>query len=308
MGGRNRALLVLAGSNVLWAGSYVAGKAVLVTWPFASLNMLRFSIATVVLAPVLWHGRRALPRDRGDRWRLVAMCALGFVANKALEYWGLSLTTATDTALLIAAEALATVLLSVLILGERLRRVESLGLLAGTVGVYLVVTGGLGWPRGATGPGAVGNLLVVAALGIEAVFTVLGASMVRRYPPLLLTAATVAGSLAVWWPAGLAALAARHWPGLTAGGWVGAAYLGVISTAVCYWGWFYGLRRVMPGRLAPLLFIQPLVGTGLAVVIRGEHPPAAALAGGALILLGVATVVQQRQAPPSSPPAVSGTA
>ena len=41
------------------------------------------------------------------------MCCLGFVGTKALEYWGLSLTTASDTAILIAAEALATVLLSV---------------------------------------------------------------------------------------------------------------------------------------------------------------------------------------------------
>lgn len=301
-------LLVLAGTNCLWAGSYVAGKAALASWPFASVNMLRFTIASVVLLPVLWRQRHLLPRGRGDRWRLVAMCCLGFVGNKALEYWGLSLTTASDTALLIAAEALATVLLSVAMLGERVRRLESLGLLLGGLGVYLVVEGGLRLPTLFSGSQSLGNLLVVASLIVEAGFTVIGKTMVERYPPFLITAAVVTGSLVAWWPAGLAALAARGWPGLSAGGWVGIVYLGVITTALCYWAWLWGLKRVMPGAIAPLLFIQPLVGTGLAVVIRGEHPSLATLFGGLLILLGVTTVVSNRRPAPDAPLATAGTA
>jgi drug/metabolite transporter (DMT)-like permease len=261
MSGRQRALLVLAFTNCLFAGSYVAGKAALATWPFASVNMLRFTIAGVLLLPALWRGRRQLPTNHGDRWRLVAMCGMGFIGTKALEYWGLSLTTATDTALLIAAEALATVLLSVAFLHERIRVLESLGLLLGGFGVYLVVEGGLKLPALLSGSQSLGNLLVVASLILEAGFTVIGKSVVERYPPLLITAAVVAGSLVAWWPAGLAALWVRHWPGMDLAGWLGVIYLGVITTALCYWLWLWGLKRVMPGAMAPLLFIQPLVGS-----------------------------------------------
>jgi len=267
---------------------------VLATWPFASLNMLRFTIGAAVLAPVLWRGRGQLPRSGPDRWRLVAMCALGFGVTKALEYLGLSLTTATDTALLIAAEGLATVGLSWLFLRERIGRAQSLGLGAGLLGVYLVVEGGLRLPSVVAGPGTLGNLLVVLALVFEAGFTIVGATLGTRYPPLLITATVVTGSLLLWWPAGIAALAARHWPGLTVAGIVGVTYLGVVSTAVCYWAWFVGLRRVSPGSLAPLLFIQPVVGTGLAIWIRGERPGVGTLLGGLLVLLGVATVIRER--------------
>jgi drug/metabolite transporter (DMT)-like permease len=308
MSGRQRALLVLAGANCLWAGSYVAGKAALATWPFASINMLRFTIAALVMLPVLWRQRHLLPRNRGDRWRLVAMCALGFVGNKALEYLGLSLTTATDTALLIAAEALATVLLSIAVLNERIRRPETAGLLLGGFGVYLVVEGGLRAPSLLSGSQSVGNLLVVASLVLESGFTVIGKTVVDRYPPFLITAAVVTGSLVAWWPAGLAALAVRDWPGLTPWGWVGICYLGLVSTALCYWAWLWGLKRVMPGAIAPLLFIQPLVGTGLAVLIRGERPSIATLFGGALILLGVTAVVTHRPTAPNAPAATPGTA
>ena len=308
MSGRQRALLVLAFTNCLFAGSYVAGKAALATWPFASVNMLRFTIAGILLLPALWRGRRLLPRDHGDRWRLVAMCGMGFIGTKALEYWGLSLTTASDTALLIAAEALATVLLSVAFLHERVRVLESLGLLLGGFGVYLVVEGGLRTPALLSGPQSVGNLLVVASLLLEAGFTVIGKTVVERYPPLLITAAVVAGSLVAWWPAGVAALWVRHWPGMSLGGWIGVFYLGAITTALCYWLWLWGLKRVMPGAMAPLLFIQPLVGTALAVWIRGERPSLATLLGGVLILAGVTTVVTHRRAEAEAPLATAGTA
>ncbi|HEY6537965.1 MAG TPA: DMT family transporter [Candidatus Dormibacteraeota bacterium] len=295
MSGRQQALLALTAANCLWAGSYVAGKAALATWPFASVNMLRFTIAAAILLPFLWHGRHRLPQDKGDRWRLVAMCLLGFVANKALEYLGLSMTTASDTALLIAAEALATVLLSWALLKERVHRLEAAGLVLGGLGVYLVVEGGFRAPTFLAGPQSLGNLLVVASLVLEAGFTVIGRTVVNRYPPFLITAAVVVGSLLAWWPAGLAALWVRGWPALSLGGWIGVAYLGVVTTALCYWLWLWGLKRVMPGAMAPLLFIQPLLGTGLAVWIRGEHPPVASLLGGGLILLGVTTVVAQHR-------------
>ncbi|HVB14711.1 MAG TPA: DMT family transporter [Candidatus Dormibacteraeota bacterium] len=308
MSGRQRALLVLAGTNCLWAGSYVAGKAALATWPFASVNMVRFTIAAVILLPVLWRGRHQLPKSKGDRWRLVAMCGLGFVGNKALEYLGLSLTTASDTALLIAAEALATVLLSVAFLSERIRSLEAVGLLLGGMGVYLVVEGGLKSPTFLSGSHSLGNLLVVASLILEGGFTVVGKTVVDRYPPLLITAAVVSGSLLAWWPAGFASLWARGWPALSMAGWVGIVYLGVITTALCYWAWLWGLKRVMPGAMAPLLFIQPLLGTALAVWVRGEHPSLPTLFGGLLILLGVTTVVIRREPAPQAPPATAGTA
>ena len=306
MTSHRRALLILAGANCLFAGSYVTAKLALSTWPFASLNMVRFTVAGLALAPYLWRHRHQLPRGRADQTRLAAMCGLGFIGNKAFEYWGLSLSTATDMALLIGAEALVTVVLSVLILGERIRRLETMGLVLGGFGIYLVVVGGLHPPQGFGAGQLLGNLLILLSLVLEGCFTIVGKTVVARYPPFLVTAAIVTGSLFAWWPAGLAALSVRHWPGLTWGVVVAGLYLGIVTTVLGYWAWFYGLQRVMPGALAPLLFIQPLVGTALAVLIRGERPGPATLLGGALVLAGVVLVVTVRQPPAEAPPAAAG--
>jgi drug/metabolite transporter (DMT)-like permease len=142
MPSRRAALLVVIACNLLWAGSYVSGKTALDEVPFVTLNALRFGIAAVILAPIVWRGRHLLPRDRGGRLRLLAIALFGFCGNKALEFLGLSMTTATDTALLITAESLVTLLLAVLILREHLQRRTALALAMGGSGCTC-------WSRGA---------------------------------------------------------------------------------------------------------------------------------------------------------------
>jgi drug/metabolite transporter (DMT)-like permease len=120
---RGEAFGLLAFGNALWAGTYAAGKIALAQLSFIELNALRFTLATLVLAPVLWTGRSIAARELSDRRslrELSRLVILGFVLNKAFEYAGLSLSTAVDVALLIA---------TVVLLGESLAWATMLGAL-----------------------------------------------------------------------------------------------------------------------------------------------------------------------------------
>lgn len=292
MSGRARALLAVALANVVWSGSYVAGKAALGSVSFATLNALRFTLAALLVAPLLWRNRHRLPRSRADRVRLVAMALLAFCGNKALEFGGLSLSTATDTALLITSEALMTALLAAVFLRERLRGSTLAALLVGGVGVYLVVEGGPVLPHGISGSRPLGDVLIVASLAVEACATVIGSSLMSRAESAFtVTCAAVVISLAVWVPVGTAVgLAGASAPRLGAAGWAGVAYLAVAVTVCGYGLWFWGLGRLRAQDVTPFLLLQPLVGTLLAALIRGERPGPWTLAGGAGILAGVALV------------------
>src|SRR5947209_20633641 len=96
---RRRAMLVLIACNVLWAGTYVAGKTALSSISPVELNFLRFGIASLIFLPALWRRGRT---GRLHFRQLALLCLFGFVLNKAAEFSGLKLTTASDTALLIA--------------------------------------------------------------------------------------------------------------------------------------------------------------------------------------------------------------
>jgi len=299
MPSRRAALLVVIACNVLWAGSYVAGKAALDEVSFVTLNALRFGIAGVLLAPIVWRGRHLLPRDRGGRLRLLAIALFGFCGNKALEFLGLSLTTATDTALLITSESLVTLLLAVLILGERLQRGTALGIALGGIGVYVMVEGGLVAPHLLQGGQGVGDGIVVASLALESCATIAGARLMRGGAPVIVTGAAVMLSECIWAPAAIGYGLHNGAPHLGTGGWIGVLYLAVVTTVIAYSGWFWGLQRLSAQDVTPLLLVQPLAGTLIAAVVRGERPGASTLAGGACVLAGVTLTALRRERSPA---------
>jgi drug/metabolite transporter (DMT)-like permease len=296
---RRAALLVVIACNLLWAGSYVSGKAALDEVPFVTLNALRFGIAALIFAPIVWRGRHLLPRDRGGRLRLLAIALFGFCGNKALEFLGLSMTTATDTALLITSESLVTLLFAVLLLGERLQRRTAVALAMGGFGVYVLVEGGLVAPHVLAGGQGTGDGIVVASLMLESIATVAGARLMRSGSPVIVTGAAVILSECVWAPAGLAWGLHSGAPHLSTAGWIGVVYLAVVTTVIAYSGWFWGLQRLSAQDVTPLLLVQPLAGTLIAAVVRGERPGVSTLFGGACVLAGVALVALRRERSPA---------
>lgn len=292
---RAEAIALLVVGNALWAGTYAAGKVALVHLSFVQLNALRFSIATLLLAPVLWSGRAELGAElshRASRYALVRLVALGFVLNKAFEYAGLSLSTAVDVALLIATESIFTAVLSWIVLREPVTAARIAALAVGMAGAYLVVARGV-IPDLSGGDGAMrilGDLLVILALVFEAAYTVGGKATLERVPPLLLTSISVAGSLVVWLPAAALSIAVSGLPEMTPDAWLAVVYMAAFATVGGYWMWFRALIVLDASSAAPFLFIQPLLGAALGIVLLGEAVTWATVLGAALILASVSIV------------------
>jgi drug/metabolite transporter (DMT)-like permease len=300
------AFLLLILGNLLWAGTYVTGKIALEQLSPIELNSLRFCLAALVLLPVVIRGWRQIPRDRHSLLLLAQIVLLGWVLNKALEYSGLALSTASDVALLIATESLFTAVLSWLFLRERITLVSILALAIGLSGAYLIVERGL-IPNLGIGSSntlrIIGDLLVIGSLILEAAYTIRGKTALNRLslPPLLLTSATLAGSMLVWVPAGAIAVWQAGLPSLSLAGWLSVLYMAIGSTVLGYWLWFQGLGTLDASAAAPTLFVQPLVGAALGVLLLHDQVTWATLLGGGLIGLSLLLVViGTRRRPPEA--------
>lgn len=293
-GSRRAAFGALVLANVLWAGTYAIGKIALAEVPPIELNVIRFILSAILLAPVLYHYRRQIPRDRRMLFVLLQLTLLGFVLNKAAEYIGLALSTASDVALLIATESIFTGLLSWIFLRERVTRTGVAALAIGLLGVYLIVERGLIPNLGGSGGETriLGDVLVVLSLLLEAGYTVRGKVALTTLPPLLFTALTITGSLIFWVPAGVVAVAHSGLPHLSLAGWLAAIYLAAITTVVSYWLWFRGLSVVDASAAAPILFIQPLLGAALAILILHDSLTLATIVGAACIVFSLLLVTR----------------
>jgi drug/metabolite transporter (DMT)-like permease len=286
---------LLISANVLWAATYVAAKFALRDTSVNVMLAIRMSIASLILLPLLLAGRKELHLTRRDIPQLVMLMLTGFVINKLLEYVGLALTTASDVALLITSESIFTAALSWMLLRERFRKLTGLALCLGFVGVYLIVERSL-IPNIPTGGGIwriVGDLLVVLALLVEAFYTVRGKALLVKHPPLLITSASIVGSLLFWLPVAGWEIFTTGWHPIGPVAWIGIGWMALMSTVLAYLAWFQGLAKVNGSAAASTLFIQPLLGTLLAIVLLGEQLTLTTVIGGVLIIVSVYLISRQ---------------
>lgn len=280
-------LLILA--NVLWACSYVAAKFALRDISVNMMNALRMMLSALVLLPLLIALRKELNLTRRDLPQLALLAIVGIVIAKTLEFGGLALSTASDVALLISSESIFTALLSWLMLRERFKPVTGIALLFGLTGVYLIVERSL-VPKIPSGGGALrilGDLLVVLGLICESFYTVRGKALLVKHPPLLITAAAIVGSSLVWMPLAGGEILYSGWHALSLATWLAVGWLAIMSTVVAYLAWFKGLEKVDGSAAASTLFVQPLLGTVLAIMLLNDQLLPTTIIGGMLIVSSV---------------------
>lgn len=280
-------LLILA--NVLWACSYVAAKFVLRDISANMMNALRMIISAMVLLPLLLALRKELNLTRRDLPQLALLATVGIVMAKTLEFEGLAFSTASDVALLITSESIFTAVLSWLLLRERFKPLTGFALLLGLVGVYLIVERSL-LPNIPPGGGALrilGDLLVILGLICEAFYTVRGKALLVKHPPLLITSAAIVGSAIVWVPLAGGEVLYSGWHPLSVTAWLGLGWLAIMSTVVAYLAWFKGLEKVDGSAAASTLFVQPLLGTILAIMLLNDQLLPTTIIGGILIVISV---------------------
>jgi drug/metabolite transporter (DMT)-like permease len=286
---------LLISANVLWATSYVAGKLALQNTSVIFVLALRMSISSLILLPLLIVKRGELKLSRKDLPQLVLLSCIGFVINKLFEFGGLSLTTASDVALLITSESIFTAALSWILLREQVKKRTVVALLLGFIGVYLIIERSL-FPNLPTGGGnlrILGDLLVVLGLVIEAFYTVRGKALLVKHSPLLITAASITGSTVFWLPvAGWGIFfGGWHLPDTTT--WLSIGWLALMTTVIAYLAWFQGLAKVDASVAASTLFIQPLLGTLLAIVLLHDQLTSVTIMGGLLIIISVYVISRQ---------------
>jgi len=155
--------------------------------------------------------------------------------------------------------------------------------------VYLIVERSF-IPNIPTGGGAlriIGDLMVVLALIFEAFYTVRGKAMLTKHPPLLITSASIVGSVVFWIPLAGTEILLHGWHPLGLDAWLGIGWMAIMSTVIAYLAWFKGLAHVDGSAAASALFIQPLLGTLLAILLLHDQLLPTTIVGGILIVISV---------------------
>jgi len=285
---RRHDLLLLAAANAVWGGTDVAAKYALMELSPPAVAWTRFTIALICFAPALWLRRKEIPRTVSGLLPFALLGLCGFFGNFTLHYYGLSLAPATHATALRVSEALVIVVLSALILRERVGKRAAAGLALGVIGVMLVLDvhpDKLSLFRSGY---RLGDLLILCGIAVEGLYTIIGKRVLPGTRPLTATALACAFGwvmLSAAYGPGIAAELGAHLPSWRA--LASCAYLGVLATALGYWVWYRVLSRRDSHRVGTTIMVQPVVGIPLAAAVLHEAIGPTFAAGALLIAAGV---------------------
>lgn len=276
----------LIGQVLLSAGTYLVAKVALPAFGPWTLLVLRFLIATPAFALALALGPGpALPRGLLSRPGELFALFCGPL-NQALFLAGLTFSTPTHAALLYALTPIGVYLVARVRLHERPSWMKLAGIGLAFVGVAFVLYAGR--PAAGTRSATLhGDLLILAAVAVWVIYSVEGKKIAERDGSLQPAAWGSFLGLLVALPALPWLIHPAQLAAAPASAWMGALYLGLLTSVVSYFLWYYALRRLEASKVAIFANLQPVATALMARTLYGEAFDVTLLTGGALVLAGV---------------------
>jgi drug/metabolite transporter (DMT)-like permease len=261
-----RAQVVIAAVLFSTGGTAIKGNE-LTDWQVASFRCAVAAVALLLL----------VPETRRNWTARLLPAALPYAATLILFALASKRTTAANAIFLQSTAPAYLIVLSPLLLRERLRKADLL-LLAGVAAGFLLLVGGP-QQQAATAPQPVTGNILAALAGLTWALTVTGLRWAARNGTGITI--VVIGNLiacAIALPMALPVERMR-WHDAAV-----VAYLGVFQIGLAYVFLTRGVRRVPAFEAATLLLLEPALNPAWAWLLLGENPGNRAIAGGAIIL------------------------
>lgn len=275
---------LLVGLSMLWGSAFFFTAVAVHDLPTFTIVFLRVVLAAVLLWLVLSVMGLRLPRE-AEAWR--SFFVLGLLTNVlpfCLVAWGQLRVASSVASILNAAAPFATLLLAHFWTGEeRLSAHKVLGLVVGTMGIAVLLSGG--WHVGVSLADGLAHLACLGAAICYALAAVVGRFRQFGEPPIVRAAGQLVAASVLLLPAVVvsgnpSALRLPSWP--VAGS---VLALAVLSTALAYVVYFQLLKTAGATNLLLVTFLIPISATLLGVVFLGDFLGGREIGG--LILVGV---------------------
>jgi O-acetylserine/cysteine efflux transporter len=276
-------MLALAAMS-MWGLNFAVAKLALAEFPPIMLTALRFALVALILLPL---------RPRPPRLRPILFLSMILgLAHFPFVLSGLSRLDASTSAIVLQLQVPFGVFFAGLILGERLRLRDFLGMIISFAGVALIA----GAPR------LEANRVGLAFLLIAAVGWGLSTVQLKRLGPI--DSFTLNGWMGLFIAVELAvvslAVEGSPVPYVMAASWRawgGLLYISVISTIVAFGIWTRLVSRYSVGQTMPFMLTIPLFAILGGIALNGDRPTLDIVAGGMLTVIGVGSIILGQRRP-----------
>ena len=284
--------LMMLVTVMIWGLNFVAVKLVLREFSPMAFIGLRFTMATAVMWLFLWQRTRGPNSNesvgvlRRDVLLIIGLGLLGHTVYQLLFVYGMSLTTAANSSLLLATAPIWVAMLGYLLHIERISRVTWYGILLSFCGILILILGG-GGRVDLGGATMLGDILLLGCAIVWAVHTTASKPLLARYSPLKMTSwAMLAGTIPLV-IISIPAVREQDWAAITPVGWIAFLFSTLLSVVVGYLIWYTSVQRVGNARTAVYSNLTPVFAIIFAWIILDSTLKPLQLVGGAVVLAGL---------------------
>lgn len=278
---------VLLAANIIWAGSSSVAK-----WGLSGMDPLIIAFWRLLVAASIFTIYCFIRRGgfKFTRTELLRTSFAGFA--DAIYHWfwivGLSYSYAVDASLLYVVEPIGGIFLAAIILREKLHRSAVAGLILVIIGVTVLshepsVVGAAPSTR------AVGNIIMIAAMLCECMFSILLKPIAAKQPLSQIMA------IAMWSAALLLLIPIALRGGVimphTLKDVAAIGYLSVFASVIGYALWIFAMRYLPLSIMTFSQFTNPILGPLVAWFFLGERIGADCIIGGTFLIGGMVFAV-----------------
>ena len=274
---------------LLWGTTWIFIKVGLADLPPITFSAARFSLAVILLAPLVIRGTLPLPRSVSE-WRLVALTGvLQFSINYSAVFWSEQYISSGLAAVLQASIPVFGLLLAWIFLpAERITRLKIVAVCTGVVGVAVIFLEQLkleDWSAFAGSAAIIigayaaaqSSILVKAKGGSIHPAALLWSQMICGLPLIIIYALTAEGNpLSFNW----------NWRAVAC-----VLYLAVAGTIAAFWLYYWLLSKIESTKAMMISLVTPLIAVVVGNLVLGETLPPQTIAGGLLILTSIGLIV-----------------
>ena len=274
---------------VVWGANFAFVKFVLDALGVGAFLFIRFltmPLLAFLLLFIVFRRNLAATRPKPeDLPRFIACGLVGHALHVGLVFWGINLSTAFSSALVLTSGPLFTLAILVVLGAERLRASQVAGTVLAMAGIVVFLSDK--FTRGVVHAG-LGDLVLLVAAAFFSLYTVMVRPLVQRYGPVIVLAYTLAFGAPPMLLLTIPSIVAADLGRLTPMVWFGLVWAIVVSSVGGWmvWAWVNHVRGI--ARSAPLMYLPPPVAGVVAWLTLGEQFTWLKIAGAAITMAGIA--------------------
>ena len=282
--------LALIPAQLLFGSLPVIGKIVLAVLPPMALVGIRVAITAIILFIIQAFRGRIWLKEKGDYWRFAALSLFGVVFNQLFFIGGLSLTTASNTSLLAVMIPVFALAVGSIAGFEKLTAVKIIGIIFAAAGVIFLID-----PRKASfsSQTTIGDIFIIINCLAYGIYVATSKGAITRNGTFRSMMWVFIFASIICIPLGAFSLSTIDLAAIDTDIWLITFYIAVGATAAPYLLNAWALSKVNPSTVAVYVYLQPLIGFGLAVMFLGEKINLTFVISAALIFTGVFLVTKK---------------